>query len=148
MDHAAKLGGRVHGASLTSPHDDPAARLGPRGEADPAAASLREGQTVQQFCGAPPPTPPHAREMPSGSPPKFRRQGHLPRIGGTFPLTLREMSEPFDECRLFLSELGGEMYGCLDLPASCGKKAFLRAGELLDVVHSSDGVDGEARRGR
>ena len=57
------------------------------------------------------------------------------RIGGPFPLTLRhirEMSESFDESWLFLPELGGEMYGCLDLPVSWGKTTFLRAVEVLD----------------
>ena len=88
-----------------------------------------------------------------------------------FLLTLRHvraLSEPFDQCRLFLLELGGEMYRCLDLLVNWGKEAFLRADELLDhqapcqdfqphqelgggcrtVVHSSDGVDSEASRGR
>ena len=95
----------------------------------------------------------------------------LVRNGGSFPLTLRlvrEMCEPVNECTLCLGELCGEMYGCLDLLVSWGKLAFFRTGELSDHqtpcqdfqphqalrgrcgtdVHSSDGVDFEASRGR
>ena len=92
-------------------------------------------------------------------------------IGGSFPLTLRhvlEICEPVNECRLCFLELCGELYGCLDLPVRWWELVFFRTCEFLDqqapcqdfqpqqalrgrcvtVVHSSDGVDFEASRGR